>query len=100
MLGYETIPCIISDTSALYNKTKEIDENLKINTIDHLETGIHIRERENILEQLGVRMKRGGNQYSKGLITTTELAEQVGMSNKMYRNKEQCGDITQRCLTY
>ena len=38
-------------------------------------------------------MKRGGNQYSKGLITTTELAEQVGMSNKMYRNKRQCGDI-------
>ncbi len=93
LLGYETIPCIISDTSALYNKLKEIDENLKINTIDHLETGVHIRERENILEQLGVRMKRGGNQYSKGLITTTELAEQVGMSNKMYRNKRQCGDM-------
>ena len=93
LLGYETIPCIISDTSALYNKLKEIDENLKINSIDHLETGIHIRERESILEQLGVRMKRGGNQYSKGLITTTELAEQIGMSNKMYRNIRQCGDI-------
>ena len=93
LLGYETIPCIISDASTLYNKLKEIDENLKINTIDHLETGVHIRERENILEQLGMRMKRGGNQYSKGLITTTELAEQVGMSNKMYRNKRQCGDM-------
>jgi len=93
LLGYETIPCIISDTSALYNKLKEIDENLKINFIDHLETGIHIRERENLLEQLGMRMKRGGNQYSKGMITTTELAEQVSMSNKMYRNKRQCGDI-------
>lgn len=93
LLGYDTIPCIISDASTLYNKLKEIDENLKINTIDHLETGVHIRERENILEQLGMRMKRGGNQYSKGLITTTELAEQVGMSNKMYRNKRQCGDM-------
>ena len=93
LLGYETIPCIVSDTSALNNKIKEIDENLKRNEIDHLETGIHIRERENILEQLGKRMKRGGNQYSKGLITTTELAEQVGMSNKMYRNKRQCGEM-------
>ena len=93
LLGYATIPCIISDTSALYNKLKEIDENLKRNEIDHLEIGLHIRERENILEQLGVRMKRGGNQYSKGMITTTELAEQVGMSNKMYRNKRQCADV-------
>ena len=73
LLGYETIPCIISDTSDLYNKLKEIDENLKRNEIDHIETGVHIKERENILEELGVRMKRGGNQYSKGLITTSEL---------------------------
>lgn len=93
LLGYETIPCIISDTSALYNKLKEIDENLKRNEIDHLEIGVHIRERENILEQLGVRMKRGGNQYSQGMITTTELAEQVGMSNKIYRLKRQIADI-------
>jgi len=93
LLGYDTIPSIISDTSALYNKLKEIDENLKRNEIDHIEIGIHIRERENILEQLGVRMKRGGNQYSKGMITTTELAEQVGMSNKVYRLKRQIADI-------
>jgi len=93
LLGYETIPCIISDTSELYNKLKEIDENLKRNEIDHIETGVHIRERENILEELGVRMKRGGNQYSKGLITTSELAEQVGMSNKIYRLKRQIADL-------
>jgi len=93
LLGYETIPCIISDTSTLYNKLKEIDENLKRNEIDHVEVGVHIRERENILEQLGVRMKRGGNQYTSGMITTTELAEQVGMSNKMYRLKRQIADI-------
>lgn len=93
LIGYDTIPSIISDTSALYNKLKEIDENLKRNEIDHIEIGIHIREREKILEQLGVRMKRGGNQYSKGMITTTELAEQVGMSNKMYRLKRQIADM-------
>lgn len=93
LLEYQTIPCIVSDTSALYNNLKEIDENLKRNEIDHLEVGVHIRERENILEQLGVRMKRGGNQYSTGMITTTELAEQIGMSNKMYRLKRQIADI-------
>ena len=93
LLGYETIPCIVSDTSALHNKLKEIEENLKRNEIGPLEIGIHIRERENILEQLGMRMKRGGNQYSKGLLTTTQLAEQSAMSNKMYRNYRQIANI-------
>ena len=93
LLGYRTIPCIISDTSALNNKLKEIEENLKRNEIDAIETGVHIRERESILEQLGMRMKRGGNQYSKGLLTTTELAEQSSMSNKMYRNYRQIANM-------
>lgn len=94
LLGFETIPCIVSDTSDLYNKLKEIDENLKRNEIDHIETSFHLIEREKILEELGVRMKRGGNQYTTGMITTTELAEQVGMSNRIYRLKRQISNLS------
>ena len=93
LLEYETIPCIISDTSDLMNRLKEIMENLARNEIDEIEISAHIVERERILEKLGVRMKRGGNQYSKGLVTTTELAEQMGMSNKIYRIKRSIDNL-------
>ena len=93
LLKYEKIPCFISDNSELINKLKEIDENLKRNEIDHIETSIHLTAREEILEKLGVRMKRGGNQYSTGMVTTTELAEQVGMSNRIYRLKRQIANL-------
>lgn len=89
LLGYKTIPAIISDTSDLYNRLKEIDENLARNEIDHIEISTHIVEREKILEELGVRMPKGGNQYSEGMISTTELAEQLGISNRSYRLKRQ-----------
>lgn len=93
LLGYQTIPCVISDTSDLQNRLKEIDENLARNEIDEIEISAHIVERERILEKLGMRMKRGGNQYSKGLITTTELAQQMGMSNKIYRIKRSIDNL-------
>jgi DNA modification methylase len=89
LLGYKTIPAFISNTSDLYNKLKEIDENLARNEIDHIEIASHIVEREKILEELGVRMPRGGNQYSEGMITTAELAEQLGITDRHYRLKRQ-----------
>ena len=89
LLGTEKIPSFISDTSELYNKLKEIDENLARNEIDHIEISTHIVEREHILEKLGVRMPRGGNQYTEGMISTAELAEQLGISDRHYRLKRQ-----------
>jgi hypothetical protein len=40
-----------------------------------------------------MRMKRGNNQYSEGLISTNELAEQIGVSNRMYRLKRMVADM-------
>jgi ParB family transcriptional regulator, chromosome partitioning protein len=92
-LGFTTIPCIISDTSKIINELKECDENLKINTLDHIQIGEHLKRREEIFETLGMRMKKGNNQYSEGLISTNELAEQIGVSNRMYRLKRMVADI-------
>lgn len=92
-LGYECIPAIIKDVSNFQSELMEIDENLKRNELNHIEVAEHIVRREQLLEELGVRMKRGGNQYSTGFLTTTELAEQLGMSNRIYRLKRQPAEI-------
>ena len=92
-LGWSTIPAIIKDTTGIQSELIEIDENLKRNELNHIEVAEHIVRREELLEELGMRMKRGGNQYSTGLITTTELAEQLGMSNRIYRLKRQPADL-------
>ena len=40
-------------------------------------------------------MKKGGNQYTEGMVTTDELAEEVGLSNRVYRLKRQPSKITE-----
>ncbi len=93
LLEYETIPAIIKDTSEVYGELMEIDENLKRSELNHIEIAEHMVKRESLLEELGVRMKKGGNQYSSGMVTTTDLAEEVGMSNRIYRLKRQPAQI-------
>jgi len=95
LLGKETIPTIRKDFSRVYSELGEIDENLKRVDLDHIEIAEHMVRREELLEQLGIRMLNGGNQYSEGLVTTTELADEVGMSNRMYRLKRQLINITE-----
>lgn len=92
-LGLSHIPCIIKDVSDVHKEIMEIDENLKVFSLDHISKAQHIVRREELLEKLGIRMKRGGNQYSIGFITTTELADQLGMSNRLYRLKRQPADL-------
>ena len=92
-LGQSHIPCIIKDVSPVHKEIMEIDENLKVFSLDHITRAQHIVRREQLLEELGIRMKRGGNQYSTGFITTTELAEQLGMSNRIYRLKRQPAEL-------
>ena len=75
----------------------EVDENLKRSELNSIEIAEHMVRREELLEQLGVRMKRGANQYSEGLISTTELAKEVGMTNRMYRLRRQPAQILEEC---
>lgn len=95
LLGYQRVPVIRKDTSSVYGELMEIDENLKRNELNHIEIAEHMVRREELLEQLGVRMKRGGNQYTEGMITTTELAEEIGLSNRVYRLKRQPAQLEQ-----
>ena len=93
LLGYETIPAIRKDTSRVYGELMEIEENISRLELNHIEIAEHMVKREELFEELGVRMKRGGNQYSAGLVTTTDLAKEVGMSNRIYRLKRQPAKI-------
>ncbi len=93
LLGYQTIPCIIKDTTKLRGELIEVEENLSRNELNHIEVADHINRREEILNQLGLRMMNGGNQYSEGLITTQDLADQVGMSARTYRLKREPAKI-------
>lgn len=88
-LGYKTIPCIIKDTTKLRSELIEVEENFSRLDLDFLEISEHIERREQILSDLGIRMKNGGNQYSSGMITTPELAKQLGMSSRSYRMKRE-----------
>ena len=92
-LGYKTIPAVIKDTSKLKGELIEVEENLSRVELDAIEVAEHIERREEILQDLGVRMMNGGNQYSVGMVTTPELAKQLGMSGRSYRMKREVINI-------
>ena len=59
LLKMETIPVIRKDFSRVYSELAEVDENLKRVDLDHIEISEHMVRREELLEQLGVRMPNG-----------------------------------------
>ena len=94
LLGYKTIPCIRQEVSKLYGELMECMENVARKDLNHLEISEHMVKREELLGELGLRMKTGDNQYtSEGLVTTQVLAEEIGMSNRLYRLKRQPAKI-------
>ena len=94
LLGYETIPCIRKETSKVYGELMEVMENISRAELNHIQVAEHIVKREELLEELGLRMKNGYNQYTgEGLITTAQLGEEIGLSNRLYRLKRQPAKI-------
>ncbi len=93
LLGYKTIPAITKDFSLVYAELGEIDENLKISSLSKIEQADHMVRREELYEQLGMRTKSGFNETTVGLISTNQLAEEVGLSNRAYRLKRQPAKI-------
>ncbi|QNJ18116.1 DNA methylase family protein [Synechococcus sp. A18-40] len=94
-LGYKTIPCIIKDTTQLRGELIEVEENLSRVELDAIEVAEHIDRREQILQEMGLRMNNGGNQYSEGMTTTPELAKQLGMSKATYLRKKSVINISE-----
>ncbi len=95
-LGYETIPVIKKETSRINNQLMEVMENIsRVDIVSTIEYAEHMVKREELLNELGVRFKNGGNQYTnEGAVTTTQLAEEYGMTNRNYRLKRQPASIS------
>jgi len=95
LLGLKTVPVIRKDTTREQNELMEIDENLKRIELNKIEKAEHIVRREEILSKLGVRMRVGGNQHASGMVTTKDLADQMGMSPRIYRLNRQPANINE-----
>jgi len=93
LLGYTHIPVIHKDYSLVLAELAEIDENLKISSLSKISSAEHIVRREELYEKLGLRTKSGFNEEREGLISTTQLAEEIGITNRAYRLKRQPAKI-------
>jgi len=66
LLGWSEIDANIFEGDELECELVEIDENLIHNSLTVLEQGEQLQRRNQILEEMGLRAKRGDNQYSGG----------------------------------
>lgn len=98
LLGLNQIECnIITCEDAQQARLAEIDENLVRSEPDALERAELWWEREQILEQMGLRARPGDNQYTrKGserislpVKTTLELAKEVGYTERTVQQGKQ-----------
>lgn len=99
-LGYTEIDCIIKGIEELTAQLIEIDTNLVRKELSVIDVGIHISKREQILELLGKKYKRGDNQHSRvchsGTTSNTpntpkstqELSSEMGISRRDYYRKK------------
>ena len=93
-LGYTEIPVIRKDFSKEYSELAEIDENLKVAPLSKIEVAEHIVKREEIYSSLGLKLKRGFNESAEGLISTEDLAREVGLKTaRAYRLRRQPSQI-------
>jgi len=98
LLGLDSIECkIITCENAEHARLAEIDENLIRSELDALERAELWLEREQILEQMGLRARPGDNQYtqksseriSPPVKTTLELAKEVGYTERTFQQGKQ-----------
>ena len=98
MLGLDRVECnIITCEDAEHARLAEIDENLIRSELDTLERAELWLERDQILEQMGLRARTGENQYTKKgsesisppAKTTLELAKEVGYTERTFQQGKQ-----------
>ena len=73
LLGIEKIPCIRKDFSRIYCELGEIAENLTRANLCRISAAEHMVRREELYEELGMRMKSGFNKNNEGMVTTKIL---------------------------
>ena len=98
LLGLDKIECnIITCSDAEHARLAEIDENLIRSELDALERNELWLERDQILEQLGLRARKGDNQYTQlgsdlktpPSKTTLELAKETGYNERTFQRGKQ-----------
>ncbi len=98
LLGFKQIECnIIEYEDAKQARLAEIDENLIRSELEALERAELWLEREQLLEQMGLRAKPGDNQHVRQQTTsilsspktTQELAKETGYSKRTYQYGKQ-----------
>lgn len=97
LLNKSEIESVILNTSRKESELIEIDENLIRNEIHFIDRGDYFNRRDEILTSLGLRASRG-RQYktadSADLLTTKEIAKEVGVSErKLYEEKQISRDL-------
>jgi ParB family chromosome partitioning protein len=100
LLGVEQIHCnIITCEDVNQARLAEIDENLIRSELEALERAELWLERDRILEQMGLRARRGDNQHTqkkvghaidaRPLKTTVELAREAGYTKRTFQQGKQ-----------
>jgi len=104
MLGIEEIETRAVTLNQITQQLAEIDENIIRNELTDIDMGEHLIERDNVLEKLGIRARRGDNRFTlnrsamvSGLTTNKDIGKKMGLSERLLRIKKQIArDITPR----
>jgi len=104
MLGIGKIDARVVKVNEVTQHLAEIDENIMRNELNDIDMGEHLLERDNLLETLGIRAKRGDNRFTLNrsemvatLMTNREIGKKVGVSERLIRMKKQIArDISPR----
>ncbi|MBF2051936.1 MAG: ParB N-terminal domain-containing protein [Candidatus Sericytochromatia bacterium] len=95
-LGFESLLVNVMAMSDTLAELAQIDENLKRNELTALEQSQHIKRREDILQQMGMR-KPDHRPSKKGatvapLMSTEDLADEMGMSKRSVQVRKQIAE--------
>ena len=93
LLERPTIPSVVRPNDKLINTLVEVSENLCSKRLNAIEESKFIVKREQILIQLGRKAVVGSNQYTEDKITNTELANQLGITRRVYQYKKQVANL-------
>lgn len=89
------MPATLFTGDALHGELAEIDEKLRRNELSVLEQGELLQRRDEVLDELGVRAKRGENRFTNRgaenapLTTTSAIAHEVGLSERRAQERKQ-----------
>jgi ParB-like chromosome segregation protein Spo0J len=104
-LAWIDVNVVPEGTDALTVELAEIDENLVRNDLTALEQGEHLRRRDEILAELGVRAESGaqpgnvnaakneGEKFSPSFRTTAAIAAEVGLSERSAQQRKQAANL-------